>query len=191
MNNISARDKINLDSNPSGFTPPKSWKFKSGNRDIVNDLKNSNPHFSEGKAYQINCQKCVPTYEMRRRGYDVEAFPTYSNADIIKTHWSKVFRNAQIQHTKGNPKEEIADALLDYGEGSRMQIYVKYLSDDFSHTFIAENFNGHVYFLDPQTFSNAENYFNPSLINVSETLYFRIDNLEPTDLIKQCCKGKG
>ena len=96
LNNIYDRDTINSGSMPSGFTPPKSWKLKSGNPDIISDLKNSNPHFNEGKAYQINCQKCVPTYEMRRRGYDVEAFPTYSDADIVKNRWDKVFKNAQI-----------------------------------------------------------------------------------------------
>lgn len=188
LNNIYDRDTINSGSMPSGFTPPKSWKLKSGNPDIISDLKNSNPHFNEGKAYQINCQKCVPTYEMRRRGYDVEAFPTYSDTDIVKNCWDKVFKNAQIEQTKGNPKEEITKALLNYGDGARMQVYVEFLNDNYSHTFIAENINGHVYFLDPQTFGNAENYFDTNLIKINATKYFRIDNLEPSDLIKQCCK---
>lgn len=191
LNNIVDRDKINLESTPTGFTPPKSWKLKSVKSDIISDLKNSNPHFNEGKVYQINCQKCVPTYEMRRRGYDVEAFPTYSNADIVKNRWDRVFKDAQIQCTKGNPKAEITKALLDYGDGARIQVYIEFLSGNYSHTFIAENINGHVYFLDPQTFGTAENYFDPALIKINETMYFRIDNLEPTDLIKQCCKGKG
>lgn len=157
---------------------------------MLSDLKNSNPHFNEGKAYQINCQKCVPTYEMRRRGYDVEAFPTYSNADIVKNRWDKVFKNPQIQHTKGDPKSEITKALLDYGNGARMQVYVEFLNDDYSHTFVAENVEGNIYFLDPQTSQNAGYYFTHNLIKVGKTKYFRIDNLEPTELIKQCCKGK-
>ena len=191
LNNIYDRDTINSGSMPSGFTPPKSWKLKSGNPDIISDLKNSNPHFNEGKAYQINCQKCVPTYEMRRRGYDVEAFPTYSDADIVKNRWDKVFKNAQIEQTKGDPKAEITKALLDYGDGARIQVYIKYAHRNDAHTFIAENYNGRIYFIDPQGFTNAENYFDPTLIDINKTLYFRIDNLEPTDLIKQCCKGKG
>ena len=156
LNNIYDRDTINSGSTPSGFAPPKSWKIKSGNSDIISDLKNCNPHFNEGKAYQINCQKCVPTYEMRRRGYDVEAFPTYSNADIVKNRWDKVFKNAQIEQTKGDPKAEITKALLDYGDGARMQVYVEW-GTGATHTFLAENSGGHIYFLDPQTFGNAEN----------------------------------
>ncbi len=69
-----------------------------------------------------------------------------------------------------------------------MQVYVEFLNDNYSHTFIAENINGYVYFLDPQTFGNAENYFDENLIKINATKYFRIDNLEPSDLIKQCCK---
>lgn len=187
LNNIYDRDTINSGSMPSGFTPPKSWKLKSGNPDIISDLKNSNPHFNESKAYQINCQKCVPTYEMRRRGYDVEAFPTYSDADIVKNRWDKVFKDAQVEHTKGDPKAEITKALLDYGDGARMQVYVEWINGD-AHTFLAENLGEHIYFLDPQTFGNAENYFDASLIKINATKYFRIDNLEPSDLIKQCCK---
>lgn len=191
LNKFSDSSTINTGSTPSGFAPPKSWKIKSGNSDIINDLKNCNPHFNEGKAYQINCQKCVPTYEMRRRGYDVEAFPTYSDADIVKNRWDKVFKNAQIEQTKGDPKAEITKALLDYGDGARIQVYIKYAHRNDAHTFIAENYNGRIYFIDPQGFTNAENYFDPTLIDINKTLYFRIDNLEPTDLIKQCCKGKG
>ena len=128
MNKFSDSSTINTGSTPSGFAPPKSWKIKSGNSDIINDLKNCNPHFNEGKAYQINCQKCVPTYEMRRRGYDVEAFPTYSDADIVKNRWDKFFKNAQIEQTKGDPKAEITKALLDYGDGARIQVYINTLT---------------------------------------------------------------
>ena len=96
----------------------------------------------------------------------------------------------QIEHTKGDPKAEITKALLDYGNGARIQVYVELVNGD-AHTFLAENSGGNIYFLDPQTFGNAEKYFNSNLINVNKTLYFRIDTLEPTDLIKQCCKGKG
>ncbi|WP_427814298.1 toxin glutamine deamidase domain-containing protein [Enterococcus sp. 22-H-5-01] len=61
---------------------------KAGNRDIANilnakkgepmtvekaDRTNANPNFYKGREYQVNCQRCVPTYELRRRGLDVEA----------------------------------------------------------------------------------------------------------------------
>lgn len=33
----------------------------------------ANPNFTKDKSYRINCQTCVVAYELRRRGYDVEA----------------------------------------------------------------------------------------------------------------------
>ncbi|MFB3306804.1 hypothetical protein Q7C20_26565, partial [Pseudomonas sp. AMR01] len=37
---------------------------------------NANPKFNTGgSAYQTNCQRVVSNYELRRRGYDVEAMP--------------------------------------------------------------------------------------------------------------------
>jgi len=38
-------------------------------------LKETNPRYFEGPEYQKNCQRCVPTYELRRRGYPVETQP--------------------------------------------------------------------------------------------------------------------
>ncbi len=38
------------------------------------DMKHPNPHYTEGEEYRVNCQSCVVAYELRRRGYPVEAF---------------------------------------------------------------------------------------------------------------------
>ena len=47
-------------------------KAAAMNHDDANELK-GNPNFTLGGGYHINCQSCVVAYEMRRRGYDVEA----------------------------------------------------------------------------------------------------------------------
>lgn len=39
------------------------------------DRSNANPLFDLRNDCRNNCQSCVPAYEMRRRGYDVEALP--------------------------------------------------------------------------------------------------------------------
>nr|DAR44736.1 MAG TPA: Papain fold toxin 1, glutamine deamidase [Caudoviricetes sp.] len=38
------------------------------------DMKHPNPYYGEDEQYRINCQSCVVTYELRRRGLPVEAF---------------------------------------------------------------------------------------------------------------------
>ena len=47
------------------------------------DLRAVNPNYGKGYGYQINCQKCVPTYELRRRGYNVTAKPT-NEGDFLR-----------------------------------------------------------------------------------------------------------
>lgn len=39
------------------------------------DNKAPNPNFDESELYRTNCQSCVVAYELRRRGFDVEALP--------------------------------------------------------------------------------------------------------------------
>ncbi len=39
------------------------------------DLVKTNPNYATKEyGYTHNCQRCVPTYELRKRGYNVEAF---------------------------------------------------------------------------------------------------------------------
>lgn len=42
------------------------------------DTGHVNPKYYEAYSYRINCQTCVPVFEMRIRGYDVEALPNDS-----------------------------------------------------------------------------------------------------------------
>lgn len=39
------------------------------------DNKAPNPKYGQNELYRINCQSCVVAYELRRRGFDVEALP--------------------------------------------------------------------------------------------------------------------
>lgn len=39
-----------------------------------------NPNFKKGGGYTTNCQTSVVAYELRRRGYDVEALPNYKGS---------------------------------------------------------------------------------------------------------------
>ncbi len=45
-----------------------------------------NPHFNEGGQYRINCQSAVVTYELRRRGLDIEAYGNLGSMDYTP-HW--------------------------------------------------------------------------------------------------------
>lgn len=165
---------------------PKFAKIK-GEHSIENDVKNTNPNFNRTQPqWYKNCQRCVPTYEMRRRGYDVEAKPKYQT-DLISRVPQVVYKDPQIKYFTKNAKDTIIKEMTKWGDGSRCQICV-YWSSAGGHTFVAERQNGKVIFVDPQVNDlDVSKYFD--MIKVKDSYFYRIDNLEVTDYIKDCCKG--
>ena len=158
-----------------------------GEHTIESDSKNTNPNFNRTQPQWFkNCQRCVPTYEMRRRGYNVEAKPKYYS-DIISRTPQVVYKDPQIQYFTKNAKETIIKQMNLWGDNSRCQICV-YWSGGGGHTFVAEQIDGKVRFIDPQVNKlDVDNYFD--IIRVKDSYFYRIDNLELTDYIKDCCKG--
>lgn len=66
--------KDNLDYNDLDST--LGFKFKKQKISIQEDVKNINPKYSIfNSKYNMNCGNCSIAFEMRRRGYDVEANP--------------------------------------------------------------------------------------------------------------------
>lgn len=159
----------------------------NGEHTIETDAKNTNPNYNNTKPeWYRNCQRCVPTYEMRRRGYDVEALPKYQSDKISRTP-QIVFKDPQIQYFTRNAKDTIIKQMDTWGDGSRCQICVLWKGRG-GHTFIAERKNGKVKFIDPQVNDlDVSKYFDE--IKVIGSYFYRIDNLEVTDYIKDCCKG--
>ena len=49
------------------------------------ELKAVNPNWKKLNGCDDNCQRCVPTYVLRRQGYDVEALPTGLNEEMVKS----------------------------------------------------------------------------------------------------------
>jgi hypothetical protein len=49
-----------------------------------------NPNYKKGGGYTTNCQTCVVAYEMRRRGFNVEALPKYKGSmlDVLSGNTS-------------------------------------------------------------------------------------------------------
>lgn len=165
------------------------------------DLKATNPKFITGdEKYKNNCQKCVCTYEARRRGYDVTANPTSpnSNENITTMDLNKglpsAFKNTNVMNITGftgkSVRKNIENKMSEWGNGSRAIVGVHWKSDGMGHVFIAEQFNGKTLFIDPQSNQSDVSYYfkgiKTSLKENDYTYFFRIDNLEFTDKIKKC-----
>lgn len=130
---------------------------------IADALKGANPKFARGTQYAVNCQRCVQTYELRRRGYDVEALPKPKKNNTI------VWGNECFVDSSGNTpsftfnqrEKDIRSMLANAPDGSRHIIYTAWKNSRSAHVFIAEKENGIIRFVDPQTNKdNVEDYFS-------------------------------
>lgn len=167
--------------------------------DIVSDkfldsLPKSNHLYSIMEALSLtnpthnmyNCARCVPAYEMIRRGYDV--FASFVSDDVKIEPlglygYKKVFKGSIWHKASGSGAEEIEAFLAEAGNGARVEISIR--TSKFSHLFVAENDNGIVRFICPQSGKNDVKYYFDDAIS-GTTEYARIDNLPFSELIKQC-----
>jgi SPP1 gp7 family putative phage head morphogenesis protein len=165
-----------------------TWKVQSIQNDADADCIAVNPNYSVGREYQINCQRTVPTYEMRRRGYDVVAKPIAQDA-MGSILWN-AFVNKNIEFISGI--REAKKNMLNWGNGARAAVRIAWRGRrGGAHFFVAENRNGTIHFLDPQNGNlDASNYFKKSNKKPGHLWMLRMDNNTPTDLIALCCEER-
>lgn len=82
-------------------------KTAAMNHDDANELK-GNPNYTLGGGYRINCQSCVVAYEMRRRGYDVEANQNTKRKGNIPYELSYATEKAWLDDNGNIPKKQRA-----------------------------------------------------------------------------------
>lgn len=175
-----------------GIRIAHNWENIDYPHNYVDDLIATNPNYnSTDTKFADNCQRCVPTYELRRRGIDVEALPNLGNDDI--NFWMNIFRNGVFEG--GVNKSEIEQKLKKWGNGARAEIYVVWKNSSSSHVFVGENINGEIIYTDPQCGSinikkakNVEKYFDEA---EEKCMICRIDNLEINpETISTVCKRR-
>lgn len=154
-----------------------------GEHTIEQDLANVNPNYNDSSGYyKINCQRCSFAYELRRRGYDVEANPNkndFGSANLWQSQMQikdqKIFKNSL--GAQGVAKR-IINEVKNAGNGSRWAVDVQWYRRTSGHLFIAENVNGEVKFYDAQTGdNNCIRYFN-NIAVTKETIIYRMDNAD-------------
>jgi len=171
-----------------------------GEHSIEQDLKTVNPNFNEkgqtGKANQINCSNCVNAYELRRRGYDVEALPRFDGRSTEEI--ASLYKNAKVEEldytfwrrNKVPTKEtiiNIEEYMLNCGEGARGIITGGWKFFGGAHTFNVEVKNGAVNFLDAQNnMRDVKTYF----YFMKGLSLFRTDNLDLNEDILDTVKKR-
>ena len=173
---------------PGEAKAARNWDKVFEMHDFYHDLKDINPNYNEGTIWQENCQRCVPAYEMRRRGYDVTAESCPKYGDNLTYDYSSVWKNPKIFHCKGDGRKDIENKMKEWGDGARVQIRVLW-HNTYGHTFVAEQVDGKTIFMDPQNPSiDASKHLCDALRDKTE--FFRIDNLDVNDSILLCCKRR-
>ena len=162
----------------------KNFAKIKGDHSVEDDLKAVNPLYNTSGKYQINCQRCSYAYELRRRGYDVEAYPNDDDYGRKRgSYWEYQMVNSQKQSFSnkiGAKKlnEKINQAVLDAGDGSRFAIEVQWRGRRSGHLFIVENVGGQVKYFDAQMGNvNAADYLN-YVATTKETVIMRMDNAD-------------
>ena len=135
---------------------PDNSKNINGAMPIEEAMKNTNPHFSEGKEYQKNCQRCVLAYEMNRRGLKCTAKPRILHkADLFAEEWFKNLRNQGCKTEFWSSKNRtgvirtVKATMAKYGENSRAICYIKWAKGS-AHVFNLEYKNNKVRCIDAQ-----------------------------------------
>lgn len=176
------------------------------------DRTNANPNYYKGKEYQVNCQRCVPTYEMRRRGIDAEALPSLDQSiwsdeytEIIRYRRNKAIRGLRT-FVDSKTKEPVSHKLVGgrtmksnfyklekiVKEGERYELSVAWKRGG-AHIVNMERLNGVLTIIDAQSgiIAPIDEYFAIRHAQPSSLNYLRVDDLEfRKELVKLIAKAK-
>lgn len=189
------------------LTTPKSFsELKKIDKEQTNDEHQKAINKYDPTIYDtsMNCTFCSSAYDLRKRGYDVEANPislceAYTIDDVAK--WYKdpqvvsksTVESFYTRQALTNPKEAptregmLKKALESNGEGSRGHL-ILYWTDGGAHDVIWEVENGEVVIRDCQT--GTINRTMSILEDAYDYEYMRTDNLEPTEEILRTVRNR-
>ena len=159
--------------------------------DLAQILKKTNPKFSTGRAYQNNCTNCVAAYDLRKRGYDVEAQPLTKGrptARIVAEYADESGEPLTLSGAYGRenriPRNRITKHIEDNQPvGSYGFIRGKWGQSRTGHVWVWERTETGVRYIEPQDGTVVgPKYFDYGIANTS---YYRIDDLTPTAGVNQ------
>ena len=143
-------------------------------------------NYQPNSPYAENCQRCAVTYELRRRGYDVEAMPRqdfYNGKPNACFTGAECFENARVEGRWGD-KEKISEANLFRAlnllpDDSRTAIIWQWAKSEGGHIIVCEKTKGKLNFIDPQNGTNQRSNL-PKRDKVEQLRgfsFYRMDNL--------------
>ena len=157
-----------------------------GSIDDALDAINRDYDSRSDDVHSNNCWSCSDAYELQRRGYDMDAIPSWGTSmNDIAQDWQRQVspfdtRAMEIMDTNGSGYDDICTAMMEYGDGARAQVLVTWAdahgNPSGGHAFVCEQENGRTRFLDPQSHNrDVHTYFDYVVPNT--TKFFRTDDV--------------
>lgn len=189
------------------LTTPKSFsELKKIDTKQTNDehQKKVNPKYNDSTYdYSMNCTFCTAAYDLRKRGYDVEANPistveSYTIDDVCSWYkGAKSVSNVDVRYAYEttiksrkdvlSKEEMLLKSLESNGDGARGHLGLNWTGGG-GHDVVWEIENGKAIIRDCQ---------NGKVVDISDYLsyassynYVRVDNLEPTEEILRTVKNR-
>ena len=158
------------------------------------DMAACNRQYSKGGVYKNNCISCALAYDMRRRGYDVEAMPidttSATNGSLpvqLGFYKGEKLETFEVPKDQDAATKQFSNQILEYGDGSRGMLRIRWKNGD-GHAAVWEVDDGSVVVRDPQ---------NNTIVDLSDYIrraqtfyYFRTDKLEPTEKVIRFVKNR-
>jgi SPP1 gp7 family putative phage head morphogenesis protein len=159
----------------------QSLGIKIGEPMTIEDAyKGANPDYGKVIGHKTNCQNCVAAFELRCRGFDVEALPTAEEnigwRGVEGFEKPKIIGWVKYDGDGSNlTQETLKDQLKALPDGSRCGIIIKRIEEG-GHTFVSVKTKGEIKFYDPQ--SGNEYPDIPSDVIRGSYTYYRMDDLK-------------
>lgn len=151
----------------------------------ANSLR-SNPHFGEKKMYNVNCQSCVVSHELRMRGWNVEAIGNNRRKDSLPRILSYRVQKAWIDRTTNEePKRlsaiDFTDLFNKVRTPGRYHVLWVWKGQKSGHIITFERTANGGFFYDPQSGKrytlDAINAEWGNLVRSNSVQYYRVDTL--------------
>lgn len=165
-------------------------------------LSQVNPHYYDGRNYQINCQRCVVAHELVWRGYDVEALPRANDAigsSGVKMWkfknpalWSKD-ENVRVAEKRSQLKDMIKNAFDEWGNGARAIFRIKWKNSNSAHFISIRRDGDEIIFSDPQSNKfriDYDTFIKRVSIGKYQNWFMRVDDRELNDLVTLAVKNR-
>ena len=158
------------------------------------DMAACNPKYSKGGVYRNNCISCALAYDLRRRGYDVEAMPIDTTSAVngslpvqLGFYKGEKLESFEVPNDPDVAVKQFTENVVGYGDGSRGMLRIRWKNGD-GHAVVWEVDGNSLVIRDPQNNTIVDLF---DYIRRAQTFYyFRTDNLEPTEKVTRFVKNQ-